>query len=245
MIEPAITLGGKDDTPPVRIIVNRRYVLYHYLVAQGQLPIEQRRPSTAEAAGKAERARHLGGVHGIWDDWERPLAEGETVDTAVAGLRSALTGTVNDLSTALREAEPRFLAEIWPQRQEAIDSALTTHAGLTLVETFLHEATHVADVKSNELGRQTLGTRLQYALTAAGMSSATAWNVWHAIIFTASAAQVRACVNAHYTDHATVHELYSWFGVPKLPTLWSAFTGGTLGEEELLRAVTEEVRSSE
>lgn len=295
MTEGLVFARGDGDTPDVYVHVNPVYALYHYLVREGLQPAAERVQATADEAIAAAAARRVGGVHGIWDAWEVPLASADSVDDAISGLRTAMTETVNTLGAALHAAETEFRERIWPARRGAIDEAfqtlrdllahrfadmarrqgkalglvwperidaylvtdcydwhgayshpmtidITRNQGFTLCETFLHEATHVADVHSGALGRSSLHARLTAALSERGIQGLTAWNAWHAIIFAASAQQVRSFIDPGYTDYAVTHGLYEHFKLPDLSHLWSAFSSGGIDESELVQHIADQVR---
>lgn len=289
-----LILPGAERMPSVRVHVNPLYALYHFLVSEGQRPRNERNPATLEAAGNAAKARHLLGVHGIWDIWEHPLAQSKTTDEAVAGLTRLVTETVTELGSALNDAETEFLERLWPERQEIIDASVATlkhhlhsrwahmaeqqaaqlgvtwpqhvdaylvtdcydwqggyshpltidvtnHTGLTLCETLLHEATHVADVYTGEAGKESLRDRLTTYLVGAGVPHPTAWSVWHAVIFATSARQVRMFIEPAYSDYGVTHGLYQWFKVPGLPSLWDEWMTGERDEAGFLQAIADEV----
>jgi hypothetical protein len=68
----ALVVPAAEGAPALRFRVTPLSCLYHYLVRQGQLPAEQRDPSTAAAAARAARVREPRGVHGPWDAWAAP-----------------------------------------------------------------------------------------------------------------------------------------------------------------------------
>ncbi len=175
-------------------------------------------------------------------------------------LESALRTIRETLSprwTGMVRSQAELLGLTWPDRldvhlvpdcymrQGAYSHPLTVgmdhNRGLELCETLLHEATHVADVHTSAMGRESLGDRLMARLEASGVSREAAWNAWHAVIFAASARQVRSCIDPSYTDYATPRDLYSWFGVPHLPGLWEDFVSGSVDESAFLDAVAAEV----
>lgn len=106
--------------------VNELYALYHYLVREGSRPPEERNPTTKEAAGRAAKARHLTGVHGIWDAWEAPLASAPSLQEGIAGLQALMADTISQLSSALAGAQGAFHETVWPERQAPIGTALET-----------------------------------------------------------------------------------------------------------------------
>jgi hypothetical protein len=292
--DTALVIPGPPD---VHVHVNPVYALYHYLVRQGMEPDGEQAPGTAVAAEQAAQARHLLGVHGIWDSWEVPLASGPTVREAISGLRARMAETVNAMESALVGAEADFNERVWPQRvpivaaaldtlrdtlaphfarmagrqgemlgliwPERIDAFLVTdcydrrgayshpltidvrdNVGLTLCETVLHEATHVADVLTSTSGQSSLGSHLTERLQQAGISGPVAWNAWHAVIFAASADGVRAALNPEYTDYAVEHGLYDIFRLPDLPTLWHAYARGTMSETDFVQEVAIRLRAA-
>ncbi len=297
MDDSILVLPAVTGTPAVQVHVNPLYALYHYLIREGQRPAEERDPRVAEAAGTAAEARHITGVHGIWDVWEQRVAQGGTADEAEAGLMEAMTETVAQLSSALRVAESDFKQRLWPERQPAVQAALstihdllqpwfaamaqrqaavldliwpqridaylvtdcydwrgayshpltidvTTHRGVTLCETLLHETTHVADVYTGESGKESLRTRLTSALSEDGIPPPHAWNAWHAIIFAASAHHIRAFIDPAHTDYAATQHLYRWFKVPDLPALWAEWMAGQIDERDFLKAVASQVKDN-
>jgi len=297
MDDPTLVIEATTDTPAVYIHANPLYALYHYLIREGQRPREERDPVLVEAAGMAAEARHLVGVHGVWDVWEQRVAQGGTADEAEAGLMEAMTETIAQLGSALRAAESDFNQRLWPERQPAVEAALATiqdlvqprfaamaqrqaamldlvwpqridvylvtdcydwqggyshpltidvtdHRGVTLCETLLHEATHVADVYTGESGKESLHSRLMTALIADGIPPPHAWNAWHAIIFAASAHHIRAFVDPTHTDLAESHRLYRRLGVPDLPELWAEFVATQIEEREFLKGVARQVRDN-
>jgi hypothetical protein len=118
---------------------------------------------------------------------------------------------------------------------------VTSHTGLTLCETLLHEATHVADVHTGEIGKENLRNRVTAMLLDEGIPPPTVWNVWHGIIFAASAYNIRSCIEPTYVDYATTHNLYQWLKVPDLPWLWAKWVGGQMNEREFLQALAAQV----
>ncbi|MDQ2741321.1 MAG: hypothetical protein M3Z66_03355, partial [Chloroflexota bacterium] len=114
--------------------------------------------------------------------------------------------------------------------------------GLTLCETLLHEATHVADVDTGESGKASLHTRLTFALSEDGIPPPHAWNAWHAIIFAASAHNIRAFIDPAHTDYAEPHNLYRLLRVPDLPTLWGEWMAGQIDERDFVKAVARQVK---
>jgi len=297
MDDPTLVIEATTDTPAVYIHANPLYALYHYLIREGQRPREERDPVLVEAAGMAAEARHLIGVHGVWDVWEQRVAQGGTADEAEAGLMEAMTETIAQLGSALRAAESDFNQRLWPERQPAVEAALatiqdlvqprfaamaqrqaamldlvwpqridvylvtdcydwqggyshpltidvTTHRGVTLCETLLHEATHVADVYTNESGKESLHSRLMTALSGDGIPPPHAWNAWHAIIFAASGHNIRTFIEPTHTDYAEPHNLYRWFKVPDLQVLWAEWMAGQIGERDFLKAVASQARNN-
>lgn len=297
MAEPVLRIPAADGTPQVDIHVNLIYNLYHYLVQQGMEETPDSGEVMTDAVERAARVRFPLGVHGLWTDWEVPLASGATLRDAITGLRSRMNHTVDTLAIALRETETEYRERIWPQRVPAFETALLTlhevlaphfaemarhqagvlglswprrldaylvadcydwhsayshpltidvteNIGLTFCETFLHEATHVADVYTSSRGHRSLSSKLSDHLGEMGISGPAAWNVWHAIIFAASAQQVRAFIDPDHTDYATERGLYQIFKVPDLPRLWAAFIDGSVDEETFLREVRAELRSA-
>ncbi len=225
------------------------------------------------------------------------MARGGTADEAEAGLMEAMTETVAQLGSALHAAESDFNQRLWPERQPAVQAALTTiqdllqpsfaamaqrqaavlhliwpqridvylvtdcydwqggyshpltidvttHRGVTLCETLLHEATHVADVYTGESRKQSLRTRLTSALSEDGIPPPHAWNAWHAIIFAASAHHIRDFIDPAHTDYAATHHLYRLLKVPDLPALWIEWVSGQIDERDFLKAVASQVKDN-
>lgn len=291
MNHPALHIPAGERSPEVYVHVNPLYALYHYLVEQGM------EPGARDAAGHAAAARHLLGVHGIWDEWEIPLASAATTESAVSGLRSRMTETIDSIGSALRDTEAEWREQLWPDRAPLVEAALATlretlqprfagmarrqgelldlpwperidaylvtdcydwrkayshpltidiraNTGFTLCETLLHEATHVADVYISITGRKSLGSRLGAHLNDAGVPGPTAWNAWHAVIFAASAWQVRQSIDPNYTDYAVRHGLYDFFHLPDLPDVWQRLAQGSMDESGLLRAIAQRLRAA-
>jgi hypothetical protein len=114
-------------------------------------------------------------------------------------------------------------------------------AGPELVETVLHELTHVVDLHTHDAGGEGLGDRLTRRLVAAGMSRQRAWDAWHAVIFASAAHAPRELVDGHHTDYALPRGLYERFGVPELPRLWADLAAGRVGEPAFLEAIAARV----
>ncbi|HEX5502107.1 MAG TPA: hypothetical protein VFW96_05760 [Thermomicrobiales bacterium] len=118
--------------------------------------------------------------------------------------------------------------------------------GLDLCETVIHEATHLAERHTRwTVEREGLGDRLRAYLAAHGMTSNQLHDVAHAVLFAASAAQVRSFIDSHHVDYALTHNapdntLYSWFKMPRLPEIWAAFAAGALAEPALFDALCRE-----
>jgi hypothetical protein len=120
---------------------------------------------------------------------------------------------------------------------------VTQNAGLVLCETVLHEATHVADVYSHEAGRVSLGDRVQAYLGERGLSPWQRFNVWHAVIFAASAASTRHHIAVDHEDYATSRKLYAFFGVPNVKSIWKAFAEQGRNEDRFRKALLDDFRS--
>jgi len=122
---------------------------------------------------------------------------------------------------------------------------ITHNVGSTLCETLLHEATHVADVHTLQKGQRSLSNKVMEHLSGAGLhlSAANVWNVWHAIIFAASAYQVRTNIDHDHTDYALPHNLYAQFGVPDLSILWERFATQAIDEQEFLTEIVYDLTS--
>ncbi|MDP9375799.1 MAG: hypothetical protein M3Q65_25780, partial [Chloroflexota bacterium] len=111
--------------------------------------------------------------------------------------------------------------------------------GLELCETVIHEATHLAERHTRWTAkREGLGDRLRAYLTEHGFTRNQAFDVAHAVLFAASAVQVRAFIDPHHVDYASTHNspdhnLYAWFKVPDLPTWWGQFVSGIIDEQTL------------
>ncbi len=128
MTPVAITIPAAAGAPALHIHVNPLYALFHYVyVAKEALrPEGDRDPAAAPAVALMRRARWPYGLSGTWTDWERPVATADAVGEAVAGLREAMTVTIDQVEGALREAERVFLDTLWPQRLPAIEAGLAT-----------------------------------------------------------------------------------------------------------------------
>ena len=177
---------------------------------------------------------------------------------AIAAALGTLREVVAPRFAEMARRQAAMLDLIWPNRIDAylvtdcydwrgayshpLTIDVTANVGLTLCETFLHEATHVADVYTMQRGHRSLSSRLSDGLGEMGISRPAVWNVWHAIIFAASAQQVRTFIEPAHADYATEHGLYEDFGVPDLPGLWTAFTEGSLDEVAFLGEVAQRTR---
>lgn len=287
-------LSDDAETPVLNVHINELYDLYHYLVTAGSGRVHESNPIMQEAARQAVGARHLMGVHGIWDEMERPLASALTIGGALSDARGLVNDTLDRLESALGYASEVFHRDIWPQHQvyfsaalgsiqdqfaaqfdemvraqatildvvwpERVDAYFVTdcyapegayshpltidvraNTGTTLCETVLHEATHVADVYSREVGRETLGRKLGFALMSAGTSPTDAWNAWHAVIFASSAYQIRTRIDRTHVDYADGHHLYDRLGVPKLPGLWEQYASGAIEEGGLIDGIAAQI----
>ena len=180
-----------------------------------------------------------------------------------AAVQAALA-TIQDLVqprfAGMAQRQAAVLDLIWPQRIDVylvtdcynwqggyshpLTIDVTIHRGLTLCETLLHEATHVADVYTGESEKESLRGRLMTALIGDGIPPSHAWNAWHAIIFAASAHHTRAFVDPTHTDFAESHRLYRRLGVPDLPELWAEFVATQIEEREFLKGVARQVRDN-
>ncbi len=148
----------------------------------------------------------------------------------------------------------------WPQRidthlvtdvaghQGAYSHPLTIdvghQAGLTLFETILHEATHVAEVNGRIRGHLCFGYRLQAYLAEHGLSPAQRFNIWHAVIFASSAACTRHHISLDHEDYAVARNLYAVFGVPAAAGDWQAFAESGRDERRLMEALLDDFRTS-
>ncbi len=121
---------------------------------------------------------------------------------------------------------------------------VTIHRGLTLCETLLHEATHVADVYTGESEKESLRGRLMTALIEDGIPPPHAWNAWHAIIFAASAHHTRAFIDPAHTDYAATHQLYRRLKLPDLPALWDEWMQSQIEERDFLNGVARQVKDN-
>jgi hypothetical protein len=117
----------------------------------------------------------------------------------------------------------------------------TQNTGLVLCETVLHEATHVADVHTT--GRASLGDRLQAYLGERGLSPWQRFNIWHAVIFAASAASTRHHIALDHEDYATSRTLYAYFGVPNAKAIWRAYAEQGHDEGRFRQALLDDFRS--
>lgn len=126
MSEPSLCIPGGHGKPQVDVHVNLIYALYHYLVRQGSEQLSERDAAMSAEAERVAQVRFPLGVHGMWTQWEVPLASAATLGEAISGLRSQVTHTVDTLAIALREAEPEFTEQVWPRGQPAIETALRT-----------------------------------------------------------------------------------------------------------------------
>ncbi|HZO74128.1 MAG TPA: hypothetical protein VFB60_18135 [Ktedonobacteraceae bacterium] len=122
---------------------------------------------------------------------------------------------------------------------------ISHNVGSTLCETLLHEATHVADVHTSQLGQRSLKNNVMEHLrgTELRLSTTKAWNVWHATIFASSAYQVRTHIDPDHIDYALPRNLYAHFGVPGLPTLWERFATQEIDEQEFLAGIVYDLTS--
>ncbi|MGI8404986.1 MAG: hypothetical protein ACR2OE_09535 [Thermomicrobiales bacterium] len=119
-----------------------------------------------------------------------------------------------------RHIDAYLVAETY-ERAGAYSHPLTIsvshNTGITLCETLLHEATHVADVYMEEIGAMGLGDSVGAALLDDGMQLRAAFDCWHAVIFASSAYQMRAHIDPEHIDYATGRGLYERFMVPNAP----------------------------
>jgi hypothetical protein len=171
------------------------------------------------------------------------------VEAALATLRADFAPHFS----AMARRQGELLGLAWPRRIDAFLVAdcyawqggyshpltldVSQLKGLELCETLLHEATHVADLYTGGLGRQSLEDRLRARLVEHGIGSTTAWNVWHAVIFAASAQQIRAFINPEHIDYALPRKVYTWLKTPDLPALWEEFSTGAIDEAAFLDAI--------
>lgn len=107
------------------------------------------------------------------------------------------------------------------------------NTNLTLCETLLHEATHVADVHAHTVGADSLAKRVSAYLAGAALDDRTRFNLWHAVIFASSASRIRHDLDSTHTDYAHSHGLYHWFGAPHIPQTWRIFEEAR--DEEMFR----------
>ncbi|MDQ3653940.1 MAG: hypothetical protein M3457_02525 [Chloroflexota bacterium] len=117
------------------------------------------------------------------------------------------------------------------------------HNGLTLFETILHEATHVADVNGKVRGYSSVGDRLM-AFLASERLRRGGFDVWHAVIFASSAARVRSCFGDGYPDYASERGLFRVFGVPGVAEIWNVFEGNR-DEARFFGAIRQDVRANQ
>lgn len=134
---------------------------------------------------------------------------------------------------AMANDHARLLKLRWPSRIDAylitdtyerfgayshpLTISVSHNTGITLCETLLHEATHVADVYMEEIGAMGLGDSVGAALLDDGMQLRAAFDCWHAVIFASSAYQMRAHIDPEHIDYATGRGLYERFKVPNAP----------------------------
>jgi hypothetical protein len=114
---------------------------------------------------------------------------------------------------------------------------------LALFETIIHEATHVAEVNGRMRGHRSLGDRLLAYLDERGLSPDQRFNVWHAVIFAASAASIRAHVNLDHEDYAAPRNLYPHFGTPHVAEAWREYAE-TRDEARLRQALLDDFQAS-
>jgi len=117
--------------------------------------------------------------------------------------------------------------------------------GLELCETLLHEVTHVGDVYTQSLGHDSLRDRLAVFFLSQGVSEEQAWNDWHAVIFAASADQVRRFIAPAYVDYAKTLNVFASFGMSELPSSWCAFANGAYDEPALFEAIARQMADRE
>jgi hypothetical protein len=114
--------------------------------------------------------------------------------------------------------------------------------GLVLCETLLHEITHVGDIHTLMIGKESFRDRLITYLTKRSITRQKAWDCWHGIIFASSAQQIRTFVHPQYIDYAQTRALYTWLEMPNLPVLWENFAEGRITEQEFIDAIGRQIR---
>lgn len=211
---------------------------------------------TAGQIGEALRGSEAIWRNTLWPE-RVPL-----LDAAVALLRDALAPHFPAMARRQRD----LLGLTWPDRIDAhlitdcydrrggyshpltIDVTLCT--GMELCETVIHEATHVGDGWAGPGTGSQFGARLQTYLAERGSTRDAAWNVWHAVIFAASAEQIRSFLDPTHVGYARTHtgpdgtSLYTWFKAPRLPEDWQAFVSGQMREEALFASLAEQARTA-
>lgn len=126
MSGPDLRIPAGDGTPQLDIHVNLIYDPYHYLVREGMKETSHRSEVMVHAVEWAGSECEPPGVHGLWDQWEVPMASGATLGEAVTGLRSRMNHAVDTVATALQEAETEYRERVWPRRRPAFEMALLT-----------------------------------------------------------------------------------------------------------------------
>ena len=66
----------------------------------------------------------------------------------------------------------------------------------------------------------------------------------HALIFVASADQVRTLIDPNHVDYALPRRLYNRFKPPNLPARWAEFAAGGASEQEFFPAIRDESKIS-
>lgn len=118
----------------------------------------------------------------------------------------------------------------------------SANQGLALCETLLHEATHVADVHGIQSEHPCLGRALMDRLRAKGLSFQNAFNIWHAVIFAASADGIRYDIDPEYGDYALQdRDLYAILGAPRAPDLWRRYAANEMTRDDFLAALVDSI----
>jgi len=118
--------------------------------------------------------------------------------------------------------------------------------GLQLIETVLHEATHVMDMASPDPGRAS--AVLLRALGAGRLKLSPRrhlWQVWHGLIFWSAGEAVQRFFDPTYDPYALRFDLYRQMSLIGRDDLyeepWRRYTAGELSLEEMARLIAERV----